>query len=444
MELFDYQVTGAQWLASRKYGYLADQMGLGKTVQAVVAAGDICCADRVTVVSPASVLANWEKRFSLDSGMPAKALFTGKDTPLREGVNVLSYDMLRANPNVITAPQDVVIFDEGHYLKEPTALRSKAALGKNGLISKSARAWFLSGTPMPNYPHELWLVLYVCGVIKEDYDAFKARYCVVTQSLYGPQVRGARNLKELKQRIAPFFLRRRVADVLKSLPKLLISTCYVAPGEVDASLWFPEYELGVGRSTAQRVAEEMKLLEEATRGKSGEELYSLLDTMARSTPTLHRYQGLAKVSATADKARDILKGTGEQLAIFCRHRSVLSALHAELEEFRPVIVTGGTSRKEQKIEKFNRPGNKCRVFLGQIDAIGTGTDGLQESCCRALIVESGRTPGVNAQVIGRLHRYGQKRPVLVEFVVLSDNPVEQRLIESMRQRTEAITMLFDE
>ena len=64
MELFPFQKTGVEWLKSRRTALLADEQGLGKTVQAIVAA-DRLLARSMLVVCPAGVKLNWDREINL-------------------------------------------------------------------------------------------------------------------------------------------------------------------------------------------------------------------------------------------------------------------------------------------------------------------------------------------------------------------------------------------
>lgn len=57
---FGYQLEGAAFLAARRRALLCDEMGLGKSGQAVMAARRIG-AERVLVLCPAAVVPNWHR-----------------------------------------------------------------------------------------------------------------------------------------------------------------------------------------------------------------------------------------------------------------------------------------------------------------------------------------------------------------------------------------------
>ena len=219
-DLYPYQRAGVAWLAQQKTALLADEMGLGKTAQAIMAAAEIG-AHRIGVVCPASLRLNWRREF--DRWWP--------DWLERPLLYVESYDKVARHcwrePNF-----DLLIVDEAHYAKTPTAARTKALYGKSadgsGLVSKAKRTWLLTGTPAPNNPAELWTHLralrpeIVTGANGKPaaYWSFAKRYCHTFDNGFGLQIGKGRRLDELKKIIAPFILRRTKAEVLQDLPEV--------------------------------------------------------------------------------------------------------------------------------------------------------------------------------------------------------------------------------
>jgi SNF2 family DNA or RNA helicase len=80
----------------------------------------------------------------------------------------------------------------------------------------------------------------------------------------------------------------------------------------------------------------------------------------------------------------------------------------------------------------------CRVFIGNIEAAGTGIDGLQKSACEVAFLEQDWVPSRNAQAIMRVHRCLQERPVRVRIFTMrksSDELVQDTLMRKARELT---------
>ena len=104
-------------------------------------------------------------------------------------------------------------------------------------------------------------------------------------------------------------------------------------------------------------------------------------------------------------------------------------------------TTLANAKQIERIDKF-RDIWKHRVFITQIQAGGTGIDGLQTACNNVLFVESSWTPSDNAQAAMRVHRIGQKKPVLCRFVSLADS-LDEAVQAVVRRKTEMVSQLLD-
>jgi hypothetical protein len=187
LELFPYQRDGAAFLASRERACLFDEMGTGKSAQAIRALDDVG-AKRIIIICPAAVREVWVGELRKFARIPRKIL-KGRDIQDlklwlvgRADVLILSYEMAttwakRMEGDLI----DAVVFDEAHYLKSPDALRTRALLshdcdGKRGLARWGARVWFMTGTPNPNDAADLWSMLRFTGATRLTRKTFRDRY----------------------------------------------------------------------------------------------------------------------------------------------------------------------------------------------------------------------------------------------------------------------------
>ena len=141
-ELYDYQKTGRDFLAARARAYLGDGPGLGKTIQAAVAA-KMVKPKNTLIIAPASAVPNWEREWGV----------WGPTCDLE----IMSFEKTVSETKKKLWRYDLVVIDEVHYCKTRTAQRTKAALT---LAKIADRSWLLSGTPMPSHPGELWAPIY--------------------------------------------------------------------------------------------------------------------------------------------------------------------------------------------------------------------------------------------------------------------------------------------
>lgn len=397
--LFPYQRAGAEWLAARPRAYLGDDMGLGKSAQAIVAA-DAALAEHVCVICPASVRANWEREIEMWS----LGLWT---------YEVLSYDaaVRRGLPAA-----DTYILDEAHYLKSASAKRTKRCLGPDSPLRNAARVWALSGTPAPNHVGELHTWLSFFGAHEgRSYRAFLDRYTNWMMTDYGPKVWGNKReaMPELKARVDTVMLRRLKADVAGDLPA-------VRWGDI---------------SLASRVGHSANLVANHIL------ISDTLPSEDEHIASLRRAVGDAKAEALGDFIADELEGNGEKIVVFAWHQSVLNALEAELARFGVARIDGSTptAKRQGIVDRFQGDAG-CRVFLGQIVAAGTGI--TLTAASSLIFAEMSWTPGDNAQAAMRVHRIGQMQPVLIRTATLRGS-IDEAVNAVLARKTRALEQLYE-
>jgi len=163
---YPHQTWGVRFLSCRPNRILADGIGVAKTRQAIDAC-DHLGLTRIGVVCPAIVRGHWLSEFDLWQQIPRElnALSSREMPEITDGVWVTSFALTRPFKEAIRKlGLQVLIVDEFHNLKNPKAGQTKNVLGmkkdgKGGLARHSDRMWFLSGTPCPSNPSDLWPVL---------------------------------------------------------------------------------------------------------------------------------------------------------------------------------------------------------------------------------------------------------------------------------------------
>lgn len=420
MKLKPYQVEGAVFLSLRKAAFLADQMGLGKSAQAIEAC-NLIGATKVVVVCPAIARVNWQREFEL-WGSGERQLV------------VESFDKVATRPDLrkalVDMRPDVLIVDEAHYLKTRTAKRTKSIYGagcKNtGLASAAKRVWLLSGTPCPNDAGELWPHLRAMwpGLIGEkNYNEFIERYCLTQKTVYGLKILGNKNAPELRGILAKIMLRRKADDVLKDLPPI---SWHVTPVEPDHIL----KDLAVVEQS-----EEMSALRQSL-----EDGTIPADSIAMAT--LRRITGTAKAQLAARLIADELtSGAYEKVVIFVQHLDVGKTLTEQLSAFGTMFLNGSTTptMRQHYIDAFQNDATK-RVFIGQLQACSTAI--TLHAASQVLFVEQSWVPAENAQAAKRCHRIGQTKPVFVRTLALSKS-IDEAVARVLARKSQAISELME-
>ena len=450
-ELYPYQLEGVQWLMKKRFALLADEPGLGKSAQAIVAA-DMVGAQRILVLCPASVRVNWTRQWARWSarGSTGVTAVLNIPTELSQGADIVvaSYDSLLNiawRQTLLSTRFDGLFLDEAHYLKGTTAQRTHAVLGREGIIHRAQRTWALSGTPAPNHAGELYPLMRCFGATSQSFDAFIERFCRTRQTQFGPQIVGSKNIPEFRALIAPFILRRKKIDVAPQLPKIDFQDLVVEPSPIDEERFFYDYyAIKEIQKLHDDIEDQRSAVEKVVKFTSGRDMLTVMEGMAKSVSTLRRYLGLQKCGALIDiVGRELADHAYEKIVIFTVHRDVTVTLQEGLAKFKPVTLYGGTppETRQKNIDKFRKE-KRCRVFIGNIRAAGTGIDGLQEVANEVLMAECSWTPAENAQAVMRVHRLGQNLPVRVRVASVADS-IDEHLQKRLRRKTAELSEIFD-
>lgn len=403
-DLYEYQKDGVQWLITpqpdfnRPHRLLADEPGLGKTAQVIVAS-QMVQAKRVLVVCLATIKETWKQEILRWSDVHESEIFinwTGKDIiPTNTKFVVTSYELLHRN-NVLKQLQsiwfDVGIIDEAHRVKTGGAKITRRLLRKTGtrnpLISRCFHKWFLTGSFLENRMKETYTLLRtMCPDLLGKYVEFKDfgdRYCD------GPgadkSYSGSSNIDELRDAIAyKFMLRREFKDV-HDIPPLIEKNIYC---KVDMPM-IPNWE--------------------------GE----LVETDESNTHqmTLWRIVSEQKIPFSIKYIREKLQTCGK-LVVFAYHVKVIQDIYDDLKiDYKPLKIHGGITSKQKEIIKnqFINDSTANPLIL-QIDSAGTGVDGIQRVCNNVVFVQKVWSGGKDLQAIGRLLRLHQTKPVYADTII---------------------------
>lgn len=451
-QLRDYQDQGVDWIVRRfqednKAVLLADEAGLGKTLQALQTAVTLT-ATSILVICPAGArrvwlheIIKWFPGWSrwvvlLEPGAKLRPDRLSSNDPI---FLIVGYDELsNSSSNVASQLQgrswDLLVIDEAHYLKNPSN-RTYAVYGKRGsdegVQSAADKVLLLTGTPTPNHAGELWqhYRTFWPGVFDRrlSQDQFEERFTRYRDTVYGRQVIGSKNQEALRQALGPVILRRRKDDVLDELPPLQLQDIPLAP--------VPHWRDRLSFESRAAVAR----LGWVERGD--EHLLAAMRNPDTKVATMRRELGELKVPSTCLWVQERMQST-EKLLVFAWHRSVIEALREGLLEFNPEVVTGNTPPQARAlaVETFQQD-PQVRVFIGQILAAGTAI--TLTAASEVAIVEPSWVPGENVQAICRAHRLGQRDSVLASFLYLP-NTLDERIMQVFRRKASEIAELQGE
>jgi len=267
---------------------------------------------------------------------------------------------------------------------------------------------FLTGTPIMNRPEEIFPIYHSIAPqsLRRSWTDFTDRFCNAYTDRFGRHTHGASNLHELHDILKKFTVRRLKKDVLPQLPDKRRQFIDLPPDNAAVLNL-----LNTTTKTGAELEAEIKKLRQ-TGQKSPK-----LDDKLKELAVLRKQQGMAKLPAAISHIRDVMASLDPdgKLIIFAHHGAVISELEKKLRKYQPAVITGKTStaNRDFAVKRFQDT-TGCRIFIGNIQAAGTGL--TLTAASMVVFVESDWSPAQNLQCEDRAHRIGQQDKVLIQYL----------------------------
>lgn len=431
-----YQRVGVAWLADTTGAILADDMGCGKTVQAI-AACQVAGARRILIVTPSAVRWAWGEEIAAWTGDDPTVITGPKDERLQaitghgDGWLVATYDHLRMHPELAKHQWDAVVFDEAHRIKNRKAAQAKAAMRL-----RTTRCYLLTGTPMLNKADELYNMLHRLDKRRwRSYWQFAERFCRLDYNGYGVEVLpgSAAQQADLVGVLAPIMLRRTKEQVLPELPPKVHERNVIGMSPEQAKTY--------------RRMEKDALMELQDGDVLTAEVVIAQVTRLRQialSPKLVDPNSVEKGRKIAEAVRLIQEQMGEhKIVVFSQFRSAIELLESELRMrgIASVSVTGSVPDQQRHANtKDLQSDPDTRVMLATIAAAGVGLTWTAADTC--IFLDRHWTPAVNEQAEDRLHRMGQRGSVTVIDMV-SEGTVEESIAALLDEKRSVVDAIVE-
>ena len=246
VDLNPHQIDAALFATSNplsKGSILADEVGLGKTIEAglLIAQRWAERKRRILVIAPANLRKQWHQELADKFGISAAVLEAKSyKQSIKEGVAnpfeascvlITSYQFACGKAKEVQAvPWDLVVIDEAHRLRNVYKPDSKMARTLKDALISSPKV-LLTATPLQNSLLELYgLVSFVDEKVFGDLDSFRSQF---------GSVKDAASFDALKRRIAPVCkrtLRRQVEAYVKYTKRIPLLQEFV-PGADETALY---------------------------------------------------------------------------------------------------------------------------------------------------------------------------------------------------------------
>lgn len=430
----------ARLLAEVKKGHrtflLADEPGLGKTAQALLAAS-VSHSYPFLAVVPNVVKTNWAREVELWT--PHRSVTVvhgdGNDVDAFSDVVIVNYEVLDRHVGWLGHfGFKGMVVDEAHFIKNLASQRSKHVLALSKLIraaQPNALMMALTGTPLINDIEDFRAIWQFLGWIddKKPLAALMAKLEAtgLTPADFGFFAEARKSVIDMgivrrkKIDVAADIPARRVADLPVELDDELGRSIHKAEAALTARL-MDKYRrvLAAKPDGAQedliRVVAHAEL-EESKAAKTGENVFTMV-----------RKIGQAKAVLAADYTLQLARSVGK-VVFFAKHIDVMDAAeeHFAKNNLKSISIRGDQTSafRQQQIDAFaNDP--DVSVAVASLTAAGVGLN--LQAASNVVLAELSWTSAEQTQAIDRVHRIGQAEPVTA-WRIIAAHTIDAKIAE---------------
>ncbi|KAH1072832.1 hypothetical protein J1N35_025160 [Gossypium stocksii] len=461
-KLKSYQLKGVKWLISLWQnglnGILADQMGLGKTIQTIAFLGHLKgngMDGPYLIIAPLSTLSNWMNEIARFTPSINAIIYHGtqkerdeirrKHMPKVIGpsfpIVVTSYEMAMSDAKKFLRHYEwkYVVVDEGHRLKN-----FQCKLVKELKHLRAGNKLLLTGTPLQNNLAELWSLLnFILPDIFQSHEEFESWFDFSGKSNGEvskeemEEKRRAQVVAKLHAILRPFLLRRMKSDVEQMLPRKKEIILYASLTEYQRN--FQDHLLN---KTLESYLQDRG---ESGRGMKGK-LNNLMIQLRKNCNHPDLLEAAFDGSYFYPPVEQIVEQCGKfqllerlltrlferkhKVLIFSQWTKVLDIMDYYFSEkgFNVCRIDGSVKLEERRrqIQEFNDVNSDYRIFILSTRAGGLGINLTAADTC--ILYDSDWNPQMDLQAMDRCHRIGQTKPVHV-YRLATAQSVECRILK---------------
>jgi SWI/SNF-related matrix-associated actin-dependent regulator 1 of chromatin subfamily A len=436
---FPHQAEAAQFIVGKRAVAIFDEQGLGKTKIVLdamlreLAAGAI---DGVLIVCRAGLIPMWQTEIAKHTRTSATVLSgsprnTGRGYMMFSPFHIIAYSLLGREVahlrGLLRLRRFALVLDESHTIKNPKAGVTLAALALSELATQRV---ILTGTPVANYPEDLWSQFrFLDGgvALGDDYDVFRIRYRLGTGA--GRRGVALADLRAITEAIRPITLRRTKAEVLE-LPEKRYVTRTVSLSGRQARMY-------------RQVRDELRLeIHQLSGDGTTLDIENVLERLLRlvqvaSNPALLD-PGFVAIPAKfrlLDRELTEVLGRGEKAVVWSQFVGNVELLRRRYSEKGAVAIHGSVpiERRASLVKRFQE-NDDCKILVAVPAAAREGL--TLTAANNAFYVDRGFNLVDYLQSQDRIHRIGQDRKSTIMKLVARGTVDE--FVEEVLSRKAAI------
>ncbi|KAJ8493038.1 hypothetical protein OPV22_014759 [Ensete ventricosum] len=463
-KLKSYQIKGVKWLISLWQnglnGILADQMGLGKTIQTIGFLAHLKgkgLDGPYMVIAPLSTLSNWVNEVSRFVPSMTAIIYHGskkermdirrKHMPKEIGPKfplvITSYEVAMNDARFLAQYKwKYIVVDEGHRLKN-----SKCLLLRELRRLPIENKLLLTGTPLQNNLAELWSLLnfilpdiFTSNEEFESWFDFSGRGNSESQLEENEEKRRVQVVTKLHSILRPFLLRRMKENVEQMLPRKKEIILYANMTDHQKHIQDHLVDKTFGNQLEKEAdnvtwMSGMKgklnnLIIQLRKNCNHPDLFESACSGSYFYPPIEQLIGQCGKFQLLDRLLGLLLAQKHKVLIFSQWTKVLDIIDYYLSEkgLEVCRIDGSVKLDERKrqIEAFNDLNSNVSIFLLSTRAGGLGINLTAADTC--ILYDSDWNPQMDLQAMDRCHRIGQTRPVHV-YRLATSHSVEGRMIK---------------
>lgn len=424
LPLFPYQLEGVSFICAKNgRALIADEMGIGKTAQAIAYVGHTG-HKKIIVIVPSIFKLGFKNEIIKFIGPEPCFICEGK-TVTEEAQKalqknkwiIINYDIVSEwEPYFEDLGATCLICDEAHMLKNKKALRTQTVKTMSTYIKDVI---LLSGTPIENRNIEFYSLLDILGyaTIFKSFMTYAKIFSVPVLQKWGYDFRQNQNTHLLYKTLVDLCMIRRLKkDVLPYLPpKRRMIIPIELPNKTLLEYKTIEYDfISWLRSIDKKKAIKAKRAEILTK-----------------ITALKAFVAHAKLSFIKAWIDNYLE-SGEKLVIFGWHTDILTDLYNTYKK-QSILITGQQNNLEKRQIDEKAFQNNPNIKLCFANIIAGGKALTLTAASATLTYELMYNNSVHDQAEDRIHRHGQTKTAMAYYLLANDT-IDIRLAERIENK----------
>jgi SNF2 family DNA or RNA helicase len=444
IQLKTFQQWGCDFIYQVKSCILADDVGLGKTIQSVLAlcrlSTDGFIKNSIMIVAPASIKYQWKNEIrkyvnpKTNPELDDIEIIEGSKEDRLECYNkkakiyIVNYELFINDFDKLmkfSRTMDAIIVDEASKIKTPSAQRTRKL---NVLMGNTPIKMLLTATPIENKLLDLYsLCHFIDKSIYISYAHFEKTYCRFMKFQLGrtgvwiKKLVGYQNLGDAKLKIAGRYLRRTVDMVGEQMPKFIIQL-----------------------RTVDLLPEQRKLYDKIKDDDYEFRIAQIHDLhSACNAPEILGSDIIAK-SAKINELLDLLENelSSEKVIIFSYYKRFTDVIVQKLKKYNPLYIHGGVTPQDR--EKFKQMFNKMEKYRAMV-MTSAGEYGIDFPSASVVInMDLPDNPSRLKQRCGRVRRLSSKFKNVRIINIFAKDTIETKTVERIFKKMALFERFFEE